>query len=365
MLCESRVVKRLLCPSFFLPSLVFEHIPRFILVPILACATIGGTPLLSGQEAAPQAQVSADETTRGAISGIVLAQGNNRPVPNAVVSLRSDSAGISQNILTDAGGQFDVQGIPQGKYTISINEPGYESFRANEQVDRPLLKVLLYLTPTRPAQAGRSAYTVSVRELKIPGKAQGEFRKGLERLAKNDLPESLNHFLKATRAFSEYYEAYYHAGFVQLKMGRKDEAMQSFQEAIDRSGGHYARAQFGMGYLLYLESQPGEAEKVLRRGLEMDGNLPEGHAILGMVLLQLDRVEEAEKSAHEALLLNPNFAQAYLVLSEVYARRQEYRQQLQDLNSYLKLQPTGPESERAQRARATALTMLAQANSQN
>jgi tetratricopeptide (TPR) repeat protein len=120
-----------------------------------------------------------------------------------------------------------------------------------------------------------------------------------------------------------------------------------------------------MGYVLYLQGQPSEAEKTVRRGLEADASLPEGHAILGMALLQLNRVEEAEKSEREALLRNPNFAQAYLVLSEICARRQNYRQEVQDLDTYLKLQPTGAESERAQHTREATLAMLAQANPQN
>jgi len=40
-------------------------------------------------------------------------------------------------------------------------------------------------------------------------------------------------------------------------------------------------------------------------------------------------------------LRKPNFAQAYLVLADVYARRHEYRAQMQDLDVYLKLEPNG------------------------
>jgi len=78
-----------------------------------------------------------------------------------------------------------------------------------------------------------------------------------------------------------------------------------------------------------------------------------------MALLRLERLDEAERSAHEALLRKPNFAQAYLVLADVYARRHEYRAQMQDLDVYLKLEPNGEESEHVRQARAVVLRILA------
>jgi len=46
------------------------------------------------------------------------------------------------------------------------------------------------------------------------------------------------------------------------------------------------------------------------------------------------------------------------VLADVYARRRNYREQLQDLETYLRLDPRGPASARAHQAREMALKML-------
>jgi tetratricopeptide (TPR) repeat protein len=194
--------------------------------------------------------------------------------------------------------------------------------------------------------------------LKIPGKARDEYQKGLDRLAKNDLAGSLSHFRKAAAAYPDFYEAFYHLGTVEMKLGRNDEARQAFQKAIDLSGGRYAWAEFGYAYLLYLEGKAEEAERMARKGLEVDQNSANGHVILGMALLRRDRPDEAEKSAHEALLRNPNSAEAYLILSDVYGRRRNYREQLQDLDTYLKLDPTGPASQRVHQAREAAMRLL-------
>jgi tetratricopeptide (TPR) repeat protein len=87
--------------------------------------------------------------------------------------------------------------------------------------------------------------------------------------------------------------------------------------------------------------------------------------MLGNALLQLNRPDEAEKSAQEALLRNPNFADAYLVLSNVAASKGNYRAELRDLNAYLKLQPNGPTSERVRQGREAALRILAKSHPQD
>lgn len=331
---------------------------NLIAVFFLSAALAAAAPDASGQADAPDAPSSA-------IEGKVLTVGNARPVANVIVTFRSQDAGFSRSVLTDIEGQFEVQGTPPGKYSVTIEEVGYEPFQAYDQVEAAPLKLLLYLVPAKPAPAPPSANTVSVRELGIPHRAQDEFRKGLLELGKNALADSLSHFLKATHAFAGYYEAFYHAGIVQLRLGHTSDALQSFQEAVTLSGGRYPRAQYGMGYALYLDNQPVEAEKVLRRGIDSDPRLPEGYEILGMVQVTLNQLDDAEKSAREALARDANCAGAFLVLSDVNGQRKDYRQQLADLDNYLRLQPTGPVSERVEKAREATINLLAQNNPQN
>lgn len=305
------------------------------------------------------AQVSGTEKAGGVISGTVFFRGDNRPVGQVAISLKSHAAGIFRSILADIEGHFEVRDLPPGTYDVAVDEAGYEPVRTKVQVNGSSLKLVLYLTSTTPPQIRQKSYTVSVHELKIPGKARDEYQKGLDRLAKNDLADSLSHFTKAAVAYPDFYEAIYHMGVVEMKLGRNDEARQAFQKAIDLSGGRYAWAEFGYAYLLYLEGKAGEAESMVRKGLEVDQNSADGHVILGMTLLRLDRPDEAEKSALEALLRNPNSAEAYLILSDVYGRRRNYREQLQDLDVYLKLDPTGPAIQRVQQAREAAIRLLA------
>src|SRR6266481_1057636 len=121
--------------------------------------------------------------------------------------------------------------------------------QATSQLGRACGFMDLHLRASNPSPVRRTAYTVSVRELRIPGKARNAFEKGLARLAKNDADGSRSQFVRATATFPDYYEAYYHMGVADLRLGREEEAAQAFQKAIDLSGGRYAWAQFALGLL--------------------------------------------------------------------------------------------------------------------
>ena len=312
-----------------------------------------------------EAQTSTTEQTDSVICGTVYLPKNNQPASQVAVSVKSHEAGIFRSILTDYDGRFEVRGLVPGVYEVSVEEAGYETLRSKVQLDGPSVKLELRLISSQSSQTLRNAYTVSVRELRIPDKAKAEYRKGLESLAKRDLPASLNHFTKAAQVFPDYYEAFYHQGLIETNLGRFENAMLSFQKSIELSGGRYAWADFGVGYLLYLKGKAAEAEAIIRRGLELDQNSPDGFVLLGMALLRLNRPEEAEKSAREALLRKPDFAEAYLVLADANARRQNYGEQIQGLDAYLRLEPAGAASQRVQQARQLALGLLANAHPQN
>jgi tetratricopeptide (TPR) repeat protein len=289
------------------------------------------------------------------IERTVIAKGANHTVGGVIVSIRSLTGGGFASILTDSNGHFQVRGLDAGKYEIVVEEPGYEPTQETLELQGPSPPLEIYLKPSRPSPShGRDYAAVSVRELKIPGKARDAFEHGLARLAKNDAAGSRVQFVRATVAFPGYYEAYYHLGVAQLRLGRDEEAAQAFQKAIDLSGGHFAWAQFAMGVLLCRRGKNSEAETVIRRGLDIDGSSAPGHLFLGIALLRLNRLEEAEKNAREALLRNPGLASAYLVLADVHASRGEYAMQLHDFDAYLKLEPDGPASKVVRGFRETA-----------
>jgi len=209
-------------------------------------------------------------------------------------------------------------------------------------------------TPSR----GRN--TVSVRQLQVSPKAKDSFDRGLERLSKHDPEGSLKHFAAAIAASPDYYEAYYHQGVAEAQLNRNEEALQSFQSAIDLSDGSYPRAEFGYALMLTRIGSAAEAEPIVRHGLETDDNIPDGHVVLGLILLKLHRVDEAEKSAQKALLLEqPSSAKGHLILADVEGARQDFAKQAAELEAYLKCYPHDRNQKYLEAARDTARKLAA------
>jgi Tfp pilus assembly protein PilF len=206
----------------------------------------------------------------------------------------------------------------------------------------------------------KASSTVSVRDLQIPTKARDEFERGLRRLLKRDAAGSLKHFDAAIQQSPNYYEVYYHRGVAEMQLDKNDQALESFQRAIDLSEGRYSRAQFGYGLILCRQGKPEEAERIVRRGLETEPNIADGYVVLGFALLKLNRTEEAEKSAREALRLNnSNSEKAYLVLADVDAARGDYQAEVRHLNTYLQLRPNDRRKEFLRAARDMAKRLAA------
>src|ERR1700752_5080828 len=78
-------------------------------VGVLLCA--GGVGQLHAQQS-------------GTISGTVSAQ-TGKPIQEAVVELKSDSAGATRSTLSDAEGKFQASDLPVGSYSIRVSAPGF------------------------------------------------------------------------------------------------------------------------------------------------------------------------------------------------------------------------------------------------
>ena len=131
-------------------------------------------------------------------------------------------------------------------------------------------------------------------------------------------------------------------------IGQDDQALDSFQKAIDFSHGKYALAEYSYALQLSKHGKAKDAERIVRYALELGQNQPLGDIALGTVLLYLHRADEAERVARDALSLDSNAREAYLVLAGVHRERADYAIEVQYLDAFLNLEPQG---QRAQKVR--------------
>jgi tetratricopeptide (TPR) repeat protein len=94
-----------------------------------------------------------------------------------------------------------------------------------------------------------------------------------------------------------------------------------------------------------------EAEPAARKAIELDPVSWEANYELGRALYGLDRSAEAELSVQEAIRLNPDDAPIHLLLANIHVKLHNYPALLDDLNTYLKMMPSGPDADQARQLR--------------
>src|SRR5438105_4387146 len=117
----------------------------------------------------------------GQIAGTVYLNRNGEPASKVLVNIRSMLSGVSHAAETDFDGHFALSEIPQGTYEVSASEQGYGFASTITEVGLFPAEINLYLSSSNGPARGANPYAVSLRELKIPSKAQKSLREALLR----------------------------------------------------------------------------------------------------------------------------------------------------------------------------------------
>jgi tetratricopeptide (TPR) repeat protein len=223
-----------------------------------------------------------------------------------------------------------------------------------------------------PPPTANETAIVSLRDLSIPKKASKAFNKGTRLLAAKNWDGSISEFQLAIEAFPAFYEAYYRMGIADAELNRRADAESAFRKSIELSEGRYAPPHFGLAMILTdRKEQLAEAETTARTGLALDPADAAGHFTLAWILYATDRLPDAEKSARQAVMCQPDLAAAYLLLAKIHQRESNPSAVAEDLDSYSRLDPGGPESASAKdlrkeaqrrRTREDAGSVVAEAN---
>jgi tetratricopeptide (TPR) repeat protein len=175
----------------------------------------------------------------------------------------------------------------------------------------------------------------------MPQKAGRAFDKGTQLLLKGDARGSLAYFLKAVDQAPFSYRPYHNLAVAYYKLGQLDAAEENFQKSITLTGGKCAPSMFGLAMVLYRQSDYPGAERLIREGLLLQPASATGKYGMGLVQFSMGRIIEAERSAQEALALNPDESDAYVLLGRVHAVQYNHAAELKDAQTYLKHAPNG------------------------
>jgi tetratricopeptide (TPR) repeat protein len=333
----------------------------WLVLPILVLFALNDC---AAQQSAPSAQSA---IRLFAISGGVRYGDTGQTVEMIKVDLRRFTGETISSAFTRSNGEFEFGGLSRGNYYLVVEEQGYEPVRELVEIANSDRRgVIVYLSKGIQFITKEDANPVSARELGLPPKARDAYHKGAERLyQKKDPKGSMAHFRRAVEVLPSYYEAYFQIGIGHMHMGENLEAEKAFRKSIELSNDTYSEPYVGLALLLCNANKFAECVAAARRSIELDANTSQGHFQLARGQVGLDDLDAAEGSLKTVIKLKADYADAYLLYSNILIRRKDYPELLKMLDEYLKLQPTGPTSEGVRQTRDTVAKHLGEQAKKN
>jgi tetratricopeptide (TPR) repeat protein len=316
---------------------------------------------VSADCAAQQSSPSTQPTVRlFAISGGVRDGDTGQVVEMVKVDLRRFTGETISSAFTRSNGEFEFGGLSRGNYYIVVEQDGYEPVRELVEIaNSDRRAVVIYLSKGIRFVTKEDANPVSARELSLPPKAREAYQKGAQRLYdKKDPKGSLAFFRRAVEVLPTYYEAYFLIGISHIQMGEPIEAEAAFRKAIELSNDTYFEPHVGFASLLCDANKFAECVTEARRAIALNANTSQGHFHLARGLVGLNQLDAAEDSLKTVLKLKTDYAEAYLLYSNILIRRKDLPALLKMLDEYLKLRPTGPMSDTARQTRAQVVAIM-------
>ena len=143
-----------------------------------------------------------------------------------------------------------------------------------------------------------------------PRYADAYFRLGIALEKLGDIGGAIVAYDRATKLLPSLTEAWFRAGALVYTLGHRDEAIGCFRRAA-ATGGRTSFGRLGKARALLIEDRNPEAEQVLRETLVADPRSAMAYDLLGNLLSECGRFDEARACFERAIAIAPLLAGSY------------------------------------------------------
>ena len=143
-----------------------------------------------------------------------------------------------------------------------------------------------------------------------PRYSDAHFRLGIALEKQGDIGGAIAAYDRATQLLPSLTEAWFRAGALVYTLGHGDEAIGCFRRAA-ATGGKTSFGLLGKARALLAEERNQEAEQVLRKTLALDPANAIAHDLLGNLLSEFGRFDEARECFERAIAIAPLLAGSY------------------------------------------------------
>jgi tetratricopeptide (TPR) repeat protein len=183
--------------------------------------------------------------------------------------------------------------------------------------------------------------TISMTSLQAPKDAQKAFNKGRDSMKKEKWADAQKQFEKAVGVHPRYAAAWFEMGVALEKSGDTAKARGAYTKAL-QSDPKYVNPYVQLTSIAARESKWQEVADTAARVLKLDPyNYPNVYLYDAVAALNLQRLDDAEKSAREALKLDQQhrIPSIYHILGVILARKGEFEAAAGFMKTYLQLAP--------------------------
>lgn len=287
-----------------------------------------------------------------------------------IVRIVTNAGTVHDEVYSSPDGRFVFQNTaldPQQFYFLLIEEEGFKPYR--ERLDyrtggRRDNRLFVYLEPEEVPVTEGGARVVDLDQLLLDDEARSAYEDAMSALQAGRQAEAAESLERVVERAPDFFEAQDELGALYVTLGRFGEAAETLTIARELNPTasrpllnlgtmhykmgetHFAGQRFDAAQAEYIQ-----AANTLEQVIRMDPQAGMAYQNMGAALYRLQELSAAEALLLRGLEIDPQMHESRLLLVNVYNRMGRFDNALDQLDSYLALNPNSPQREALGRMR--------------
>jgi len=289
-----------------------------------------------------------------------------------VVLMQGSSSTPIATTFTNANGSADFRNVTVGEYHVVVSGDGIETTVSPLfDVDARQVTQSEYVTVHKSGgqEAERTVSrrgTVSASELQVPEKARKQLDKANEAIARQDWTQAVELLNKAIAAYPSYAMAYNNLGVVYARLNDATHEQQALEKALSLDE-HCSPARQNLVKVYLRQRSYAQAENLLSKGLSADPNNGEYLMLMADVQYMEGHYDASISDAQKVHALTGEHPPVvHFIAAKAYEQENRQELALDELQTFLKEEPTGPRADRvrSEMSKIQSMSQKAPANPQ-
>ncbi len=292
------------------------------------------------------------------IQGRIIFPSGQRVDSRLKVKLETMNSG-ELSVFADLNGSFSFRSLGPGSYNVVVDGgKEYETARENVYIAEErrgvlrsassntprIYNVILYLQP-KPDASATKASVVDASLANAPSSAVDHYNRALEAIRAANPEKAIVELEAAVSIFGEFTVALNELGVQYLKSGKIEKAVVVLRQAL-KTAPNNSSVLLNYGVALLEKSDFAAAELPLRQATQKSSSFATPHYYLGLDLIKLKKLTEAETELLAAARLGGDqMPLAHMYLGGIYWEKKDYAHAVVELETYLRLSPNAANAE--------------------